>query len=229
MGVVMANVIEALYWRDLTLCEQTLAADHVLRGEHVRLVMHEKLQKTLLSKFFLCPLSESCSSQDVWLERNQEMLFAGSPEFCKQVGCMIRQHGLLANLTLKENLLLPFLYADDHLALQQAEKELDKVAHFLELNEKLNEKAGERPAYMHALMSLGHCLLKKPNVVIAQALHLGMHSEYASKFQRKVIKAMMILEPGVLYLTGSESDNPGFSFHRSFRLNCGMDTGMEWS
>ncbi|MBL1352067.1 MAG: hypothetical protein COA61_001835 [Zetaproteobacteria bacterium] len=223
----MAAMSDALHWDDLKLCDQTLKKDHVFKGESVRLVMHEYMQKDLLAKFFLCPLSQGCSSQGVWLERDQQVLPAGSAEFCEHVGCMIRQRGLLANLSLKENLLLPFLYADDHASLQQAEKDLNQVAHFLELDGKLNEKAGERPVYMHGLMSLGHCLLKKPHIVIAQELHLGMQAEFAVKFRRKVFKTLKILNPGVLYLTSSKSDNPGLAFHRSYSVTCDMDANME--
>ncbi len=220
---------DTLYWHDLMLCEKTLTADHVMRGERVRLVMHEKLQKMLLATFFLCPLSQSCVSQDVWLKRKQHKVMAGSPEFYAQVGCMIRQRGLLANLSLKENLLLPFLYSDQRGVLEQAEKDLKQVAHFLEIEGILNEKAGERPPYMHGLMGLGHCLLKKPNIVVTQELHLGMQSEYAARFRRKVLKALKILNPGVLYLTSSKSDIFGLPFHRSYHIASDMDAHMGWS
>jgi len=223
------STTDALYWRDLTLCQQTLVNDHVLRGERVRLVMHENIQKVLLSTFFLCPLSQGCESQNVWLERHKEKLMAGSPEFCAQVGCLIRQRGLLANLSLRENLLLPFLYLDQRDLLLQAEKDLNQVAHFLGIDGILDEKAGERPSYMHGLMSLGHCLLKKTNIIIAQELHLGMQSAHAAKFRRKVLKALKILNPGVLYLTSSKSDDIGLSFHRSYQVTCDMDAHMGWS
>jgi len=225
VGVVVMSL--SLHWKELTLCQKILPADHVLKGEHVRLVMHERMQRVLLDKFFLCPLSQGCTSDSVWLERDQEILPAGSSAFCEQVGCVIRQRGLLANLTLKENLLLPFLYADDAAGLQRAEKDLQQVASFLELDKKLNEKAGERSIYMHGLMSLGHCLLKQPNIIISQELHLGMQAEFAAKFRRKVLRAMEIFNPGVLYLTDSKSENSGLLFHRSYRVQCDMDTNME--
>jgi len=195
----------------------------------VYLKMHEKMQRALLKRLFLCPLIQSCVSENVWLELYQKRLPAGSREFCEQVGCMIRQRGLLANLSLKENLLLPFLYRDEPEALKQAEKDLYHVAHFLGLDGSLDEKAGERPVYMHGLMSLGHCLLKKPDIVIAQEFHLGMQPEFAVKFRRKVMKAMKLLNPGVLYLTSSNADNAGLTFHRSYHIQCDMDANMEQS
>jgi len=226
MAIGMVVMSLSLHWKDLTLCQKILPSEHVLKGEHVRLIMHERLQRELLNHFFLCPLSQPYASTKVWLEHQQQILPAGSRAFCKQVGCIIQQRGLLANLSLKENLLLPFLYADDHLGLQQAEKELQQVASFLELDKKLNEKAAERPAYIHGLMSLGHCLLKKPDIVIAQELHLGMQVEFATKFRRKVLKAMNILNPGILYLTSSQAESSGLPFHRSYSLPCDMDTMM---
>ncbi|MDQ6991732.1 MAG: hypothetical protein Q9M11_08390 [Mariprofundaceae bacterium] len=225
----MTAIDDELHWHDLTLCHQTLASGHISQGERVRFIMHEKLQKELLATFFLCPFSQYCSSPKVWLDHQHEHLSSGSAEFCAQVGCMIRERGLLANLSLKENLLLPFLYANQRKSLQQAEKNLHQVAHFLGIEDQLNEKAGNRPIYMHGLMSLGHCLLKKTSIVIAQDLYLGMQAEYATKFHRKVLKTLKILNPGVLYLTSSKSNQSELSFDRSYHLTCDMDVNMERS
>jgi len=227
--MVVAMTDSVLHWQDLTICHQTLPRDHIMQGEKVRLIMHEKLQKEVLANFFLCPISQDCTSQSVWLERQKKHFAAGSAEFCAQVGCIIRQRGLLANLTLKENLLLPFLYSDQRESLQQAEKDLHQVAHLLEIEDNLNEKAGERPTYMHGLISLGHCLLKKPSIVIAQDLHLSVQDEYTTKFHRKVLKILKQLNPGILYLTSSKSNQSGLSFHRSYHLTCDMDANMGWS
>jgi len=217
----------ALYWKDLSLCRATLPNDHVTKGERVHCVIPEAAQKELLNMLFLCPLSQSrIGSEHIWVTQGERIIHAGSDEFCQHVACMLQQRGLLANLTLKENLLLPALYSDQKDVLQRAEQALPYVADFLDMQDKLHEKAGERPPYVHALMSLGHCLLKKPAIVVSQHMHLGMEDEYAKKFQRKMLRALKVWNPGVLYLSRSRTAQVNMPFDRTHVLKC--HAGMEW-
>jgi len=223
----MESVNIALHWNDLTLCRATLPNDHVKRGERVHCIMPEAAQKELLEMLFLCPLSQGCmESKTLWITQGERTLHAGGDEFCQHIACMLQHRGLLANLTLKENLLLPALYSDQKDVLQRAEQALPYVADFLDMQDKLHEKAGERPPYVHALMSLGHCLLKKPAIVVAQHMYTGMEEEYAKKFRRKMLRALKVWNPGVLYLSRSHVAQLTFPFDRTHILKC--HKGMEW-
>ena len=225
----MEHIKDGLYWQDLKLGCQIITADHVACGEAVRFMMHEHMQMALLKQFFLCPLSTTgCMPDNIWLQRDGELWAPGTDVFCQRIGCMIRQRGLLANLSLKENLLLPFLYSDQQHVLKKAEEGMAEVADFLGLQDKLDEKAGERSAYIHALISLGHCLLKKPDIVIVKELYLGMQSEHIEAFQSKILQALKQLNAGVLYLTCSKQDMSELSFDRSYELKGDTDDPMEW-
>ena len=225
----MESINTTLHWKDVTLCRAMLPSGHVMRGERVQLIMPEAAQRELLNKLFLCLLSHRyTASTHLWITHGDKTLTAGSADFCQHIACMLRQRGLLANLTLKENLLLPALYSDRKEPLQQAEKALPYVADFLGLGDKLNEKAGERSPYMHALISLGHCLLKKPSIVVAQQIHVGMTEEHAEKFQRKMVRALTIWNPAVLYLSSSLWEPEQLPFHRTSTLHGNADVDMEW-
>ena len=219
---------DGLHWDDLLVCGELLQAGCVRHGERVRWVMHESMQVFALHHLFFCTLSEGDEQKKVWLANGDVQWRAGEPAFFQRMGCMLRQRGLLANLSLRENLLLPFLYSDDAQLRQRAESELEAVGAFLGLSEKLDEKAGERPAYIHALVSLGHCLLKKPDVLLVQELHLGLQADHVALLQDKVVQMVRQLNPALLYLTSSLEDDLGLNFDRSDRLAMGDGQAVEW-
>ncbi len=226
----MEPVNIALYWDNLTLQQATLPAHHVKQGERVHVMMPEKAQQLFLDMVFRCPLSQDDTlEQHVWLSNGGQKVLAGSDAFCRHLACMLRQRGLLANLTLKENLLLPFLYADRKEDLKHAEKALMDVVEFLDMQDKLDEKAGERPPYIHALISLGHCLLKKPSIVVAQDVHWGMTEEHSQRFQRKMLCALKTWNPGILYLSSAVPEHAELPFQRTCTLEGDVSSNMEWS
>ena len=84
----------------------------------------------------------------------------------------------------------------------------------------LYEQAGERSAYTHALVSLGHGLLKRTDVIVAQEVHVGMPPERLQIFRDKVTEAMQKLEAGVLYLTASMHEGSGLEFSQTYEIEC---------
>ena len=220
MGIDMERITYQLHWDAMLVHDCALPSDFVGAQKHVRMVMNNSMQYAFLNHFFpqfSLPIQEK---PKVWISGGDKNIVAGTPQFCKHVGSMIRRRGLLANLSMRENLLLPFLYIEDKACLKKAEAEVDEVAEFLGLASGLNEQAGERSAYTHALISLGHCLLKKPDVIVAQEVHIGMPPERLQIFRDKAMQAMAKLDAGVLYLTSASDEGSGLDFARTYEIEC---------
>ncbi|MDQ6967404.1 MAG: hypothetical protein Q9M14_01800 [Mariprofundaceae bacterium] len=213
-------VSSELHWRAMTVCDRQLPEDYICRGKHIRFVMNGSMQYMFLDRFFPQFVLDEGDDAYVWLECAGKRVVAGTPAYCAGIGSMIRRRGLLANLSIRENLLLPFLYAEDSARLQRAEDEVGSVAEFLGIDSLLYEQAGERSAYTHALVSLGHCLLKRPDVIVAQEVHVGMPPERLQIFRDKVKEAMQQLEAGVLYLTSTIHEGSGLKFSRTYEIEC---------
>ena len=206
-----------LQWEEIALFGDVLPGDVVERGRNVRIVMNNRFQYAFLSLMFPDMGVQGSLASSIWLESDGKRYPAGSPEFCSQVGSMIRHRGLMANLSIRENLLLPFLYGADQEKLQRARDRVDEVAQFLEL-EGLDSQAGERSGYTHALVSLGHCILQEPDVIVAQEVHVGMSPERLKKFAEKAYEALARLGSGVLYLSASEQEGSGIEFVHTHQI-----------
>ena len=206
-----------LYWHDLSLGDGVIPASHIATGEHVRLLMPFPLQVQCLAQLF-CAAHDQARAWQMWLHTEDGRYDLGSQQFAAHIGSLIRHHGLIANLTLGENLLLPFLYWGDRHQLQRAKAERDQVAAWLGIKHKLHERAGERSAYMHALMSLGRCMLTRPIVIVAQEVHIGMTPEHLQHFRALSLEAIHELGSGLLYLTESPDEGSGIEFARDLPL-----------
>jgi len=208
---------DVLQWEDLKLFGDLLPADRVARGKSVRIVMNNRFQYAFLSLMFPDMGEQGSLASSIWLKSGDVRYRAGSPEFCLRVGSMIRHRGLMANLSLRENLLLPFLYCGDEGCLQKAKARVDEVAEFVGL-ERLEQQAGERSGYTHALLSLGHCLLQQPDVIVAQEVHVGMSPDRAQVFREKAKAALELLGSGVLYLSASVHEGSGLKFAHTHEI-----------
>ena len=208
---------DRLQWEDIPLFGDVLSADVVERGRNIRIVMNNRFQYAFLSIMFPDMGAQGSFASLIWLESDGKRYPAGSPEFCLRVGSMIRHRGLMANITIRENLLLPFLYSGDETKLKRARERVDEIAEFLDL-EGLDSQAGERSGYTHALVSLGHCMLQEPDVIVAQEVHVGMSPDRLKKFAEKAKEALGILGSGVLYLSASEQDQSGIKFEHTHQI-----------
>lgn len=207
-----------LCWESWVLFGQALPDERIGRGEYVRLVMNNRFQFAFLGGAFPVMRALDEEPAPIWLESAGERYYSGTPEFCSRIGTMIRSRGLMANLSIRENLLLPFLYGEDQQLLAQKMEEVDEVAEFVGLSAHLNEQAGERSAYTHAMVSLGHCLLSQPDIIVAQEVHVGMPPERLQRFSEIAIKAIERLGSGVLYITSSEHEGSGINFDRTYKI-----------
>lgn len=209
---------EALWWRNLRLDDVELPESSVGIGEHVRLLMDERHQHEMMEQIINVPPGDEPGGWRVWLETEHGKFRADAKEFHERVGIMIRRRGLLANLSLRENLLLPFLYHGDSERIAKAEQEVESVADFLGLADILNEQAGERSNFTHALIGLGRCMLIHPAIIVAQEIHVGMSPERLMRFRDLAIEAMQQLGSGLLYLTSTEYEGSGVDFDRTHIL-----------
>jgi ABC-type Na+ transport system ATPase subunit NatA len=209
---------EALWWRKLQLINVELPESSVGIGEHVRLIMDEADQHTMMDRIINVLPGDEPDAWQVWLETGRGKFRADTPEFHARVGIMIRRRGLLANLSLRENLLLPFLYHGNAERIAKAEQEVESVADFLGLLNILNEQAGERSSYTHALISLGRCMLAHPAIIVAQEIHIGMSPERLMRFRDMAIEALQRLGAGLLYLSSTEYEGSGVHFDRTLML-----------
>jgi len=218
-------VSDTLHWRDLEMDFASIPAASVTRGEYVRLVMDSKYQMDFMAHVF--PDSDGRGDDDpswqMWLETETASFPVGTPEFSCRIGSMIRHRGLLANLTLRENLLLPFLYRLDHEALLRAADEVEPVAEWLGMASALDERAGERSSFTHALISLGRCMLAKPAIIIAQEVHIGMSPERLMSFRELAEQALQKLGSGLVYLTATEHEGSGLVFSRTLTIDSGRE------
>lgn len=203
-------------WRDMSLAGNMLQSGCVARGEHIRLILPEESQQAWLQRLTpeQSPVTDEKAWQ-IWLETDAASLQAGTPLFLRQVGIMLHQRGAMANLSLRENLLLPFLYHAEPKALSQAEKVLPKVVGFLGITDALDRQAGECPPHTHRLISLGRCLLQRPAIIVAQDVHTGIALEHLPRFRSLFVKAIKGLQSGLLYLSSSEQESWGIDFDRS--------------
>ncbi len=208
---------DSLQWEEIPLFGDVLPADVVKRGQNIRIVMNNRFQYAFLSLMFPDMGVQGSLASSIWLESDGKRFAAGTPEFCLRVGSMIRHRGLMANISIRENLLLPFLYSGDEERLQKARSRVDEVAEFLEI-EGLDTQAGERSGYTHALVSLGHCILQEPDVIVAQEVHVGMSPDRLQRFASKARDALEKLGSGVLYLSGSEHEGSGLTFVRTHQI-----------
>jgi ABC-type multidrug transport system ATPase subunit len=217
---------EALWWRKQRLWDAELAEASVGVGEHVRLIMEEAYQHAMMDRIIDVAPGDEPGAWQVWLETGQGKFRSDTPAFHARVGIMIRRRGLLANLSLRENLLLPFLYHGDAARIARAEQEVEAVADFLGLWDVLDEQAGERSNYTHALLSLGRCMLMHPAIIVAQEIHVGMSPERQMHFRDLAIEALQQLGSGLLYLTSTEHEGSGVHFDRTLVLQAQAVQGM---
>lgn len=211
-------MIETLHWDKLHLGHSVIPASHVLHGEYVRLVMNYPCQLSFMQQMFL--LEDECRNRDwkMWLESSGETCPSGTSEFSARIGSMIHHRGIIANLTLRENLLLPFLYHGDQQRLESAAAEMVEVTRWLEIDAMLDEKAGERTTFTHALVSLARCMLAKPAIIVAQEVHIGMPPDHLERFRALSMQALTQLGSGLLYLTASIDEGSGLDYARTLTI-----------
>lgn len=200
-----------LCWKSMRLIDIDVPDGCVERGEMHRLVMPRRYQFAWLNSML-------AAGKCVWIDSDAGELSCASDGFTRKVGCVLHQRSMLANLSLRENILLPFLYRGPESELQRAEGELPGIAERLDIKARLDEQAGERSAYMHGVVALARAWLLRPDFIVAQDPHSGMQPHREALFRRHFCELIEALQAGVLYLTASQQDVSGLDFCRSMQL-----------
>ncbi|MDX8391577.1 MAG: hypothetical protein R8K53_03290 [Mariprofundaceae bacterium] len=207
-----------LCWKKMRIVDADVLAGDVARGEILRLVMPRRHQLAWLQMMLEDMPERPQQDSHVWLETPETTVGSGSEMFFRRVVCLLHQQGVLANLSLRENLLLPFLYRGAGEEIQRADDLLPEMADWLGIGNKLDEQAGERSGYMHALISLGRAMLMKPDILIVQDIHVGMQMHQLQRLRILFGEALARLGSGVLYLSSSAHDGMEIDFCRSLEL-----------
>ena len=205
--------MSVLHWRDMPLSGGSEWSGYVASGERVHAVAPLPDQFDWLDHCYRTEKEQHVWR--IWLETGSDSRRSGSQEFFGNVASMLIGRGLMANLSMRENLLLPFLYRTDSEALAKAAEAVDDVAEYLGVTEHLDERAGERSTYTHALVSLGRCMLQRPEMIIIQDIYIGMMPERAARFRELSLPVFDELQSGILYFSGSQHEGSGLRFDRT--------------
>jgi len=210
-----------LCWRQMQVQEGVLPAGCIARGERMRMVMPRKQQYEWLESLFIESVQAGKDAWQLWLETDEASYQSGSAIFFHRVSSMLHHRGMMANLSLRENLMLPFLYHGTHDRLEQAKDDLPQVAEFLDISDCLDDQASIRSPYIHGVVSLGRCLLQKPDIILVQDVHSGIAPHRLQQFHALFCAVMEQLQAGVLYISTSEQDGSGLKFEHSLHLCTG--------
>jgi len=212
--------MSCLRWHAMPLLDIDVPAACVARGEYCRLVMPRPYQQAWLQTMLAGNSGSDLSENGIFFETDnaQVSLSGGDTMFSQHVACLLHARGAIANLSLRENLLLPFLYGANRKSMASAQAALPEVADWLDLSAMLDEQAGERSNYVHALISLGRIMLQQPDILIVQDVHAGMQAHRLERFRLLFGEAVRRLGVGVLYLSSSAQDGMGLNFCRSLEL-----------
>lgn len=205
-----------LCWNDLQLLDIDIPAGSIRRGEKQRLVMPQRYQFEWLKKM-------STPGGGIRLKTKDGDIAGGSDSFVQHVACVLHQRSALANLSLRENILLPFLYNNRASETARAVGALPDIAARLEITDLLDEQAGERSSYMHGVVSLGRAMLMKPDFIVVLDAHMGMQPSRQDFFCNLFCRFVEEAGAGVLYLSASVRDASGLKFRRSLEFSAAKE------
>ena len=194
-----------LGWESASLAGFELPAGRIRPGETLHLQLPWRYQLLLLHDWLAARPADDAHSP-AWLEMETERIACGSRPFNDRVCVLLANWGMLANLSIRENLLLSFLYHGDPASIAAAEAQLPQVAEQLDLLWCLDEQAGERPPHVHALIGLGRVLLLRPQFVIMQEILAALPPERLFEFEKLVRRVLSGCNAGLLYLSELAQD-----------------------
>lgn len=207
--------MSSLCWKELAIDDAVLAAGSVDQGEVVRLLAPISNQLTFIDRMTLY----SPKSWQMWMQTAEASYCAGTDEFFEHAAVMLHDCGYLTNLTLRENLLLPFLYGNDRERLQEAEARLEDISAWLGFADRLDMHPGsDLSRSLHHLVSLGRCVLERPDIIVIQDVHFGLRRQDFESFRQVLQAAFAQMKSGILYLTDSETDRLPIEYNRTIEL-----------
>jgi len=135
----------------------------------------------------------------------------------KEVGFVLNGLGLIANLTIKENIMLPLLYHQRKHKVATKTK-LAALVKTLGLEDIMHEQAGLRSARLNSEVSLCRCVLQQAEFVIMQQPQSSMSKNEAVAFTERMLKVVEELGAGVVYMTASANDCGGLKANHQINL-----------
>ncbi len=199
-----SNDLPHLYWSDTKLDEHSfIPSINLLCGEYVHVTCADYHQCTLLTSWFS---KQNEKSLHVVKQGQQLRCIGGS------VAVVLNGRALLANISIQENIMLPFLYHHDLQTLHDAQAQLKTVAETFGLDKILHEKAGLRSPLIHGLVSLSRAVLQQANFIILQQPFSSMDKQETATFAKLVKDVVKRLGVGMVYLAASAEDQADFEF-----------------
>ncbi len=198
-----ADLQPQLFWHDTSLhVMETVASGVLQRGDKTQLILNDMQQHQLL---------------ETWLKPQQQLLYIMQNKkkiksLGHALGMVLSGRGLLANLSIQENIMLPFLYHNQPQHTEQAHMQLENVAATLGLASILGEKAGLRSPLIHALVSLCRCVLQQASFMVMQQPCAQMSLHEAEQFRPLARRVVDSLGAGLLYITDNVEDDAQFVF-----------------
>jgi len=135
----------------------------------------------------------------------------------KDVGFVLNGLGLVANLSLKENIMLPLLYHQTKHK-KAAKQKLAELVQTLGMEDMMHEQAGLRSARLNSEVSLCRCVLQQAKFIIMQQPQSSMSKNEAVAFTERMLKVVEELGAGVVYMTASANDCGGLKANHQINL-----------
>ena len=205
-----------LGWQEQVLEEGCIMPAYQLeKGNRVHIACPEQCQMQLLKHWF-----EPHSSFGVAKQGSKKPVKG----FGHEVGVVLNRRALIANLTIGENIMLPFLYHyQEPKTLLPIQQKLLMVAENYGISDILAERAGLRSPLVNSLVALCRSVLQEADFLIFQQPHLSMDEHDAARFFTLAKQAVNSLDAGMIYLSTSTAVPDGFSFiERLDLLECGQ-------
>jgi len=208
-----------LCWNEVLLEDKlTVFSGTLERGSNAQLVLSETHQNQLFKAWL-----NASHPQCLQVIQSQKML----KSLGYALGVVLSGRGLLANITIQENIMLPFLYHDQLQYTKQAQLQLEKVAQTLGLEDILGEQTGLRSPLIHGLVSLCRCVLQQASFIVMQQPCAKMSNQEKRQFREISKRVVTSLDAGLLYITDTVDDDGGFEFdkHLDIRID-GLEKKM---
>jgi hypothetical protein len=135
-----------LCWRTINYADDEIPAAAIEQGSSMHMILNYPMQYAFVNS--CCPRFVTSEGANVWLQMQDQRFFAGECQFTQHVAFVLRHKGLMANLTMRENLMLPFACETDQDRLAKARDMFHRWLSFWVWSSNWIVRQGSvRPAY----------------------------------------------------------------------------------
>lgn len=201
--------MNGLSWPSIKLNHWVLKHTQLSWHDHCFIHIPESIQKSWLQHLFF-PTTHT--QPTLILHLQQQTYGVHHPVFWQHIKVIMCHDGLLANLTLYDNLLLPALYHQHPIS----NKQVKEVITLLDLTEQIHQQAAERDNELHARIALGQCLLYPPKMIVIQDICTSLSPKNKHCFYDLLHIVLQRTGAGLCYISSSE--HVSFPVHFSHQL-----------